>query len=233
MITRSQFFLEFNLKYTNISNFLVWYDFKFDELTETEVKTLKSKILQLPPMSMDMFENIVDNIDEDYPFSLSPKIILILLVVMGIFIIALGMIFLWYKRKTTLSSSTVGNLVKLVPSLVGNTPSLDSLLPMLSELASSKTSSQITPTTSHQVAADKLTILTPSTFISGLHTTPTPPSTSTVQQSSRLLEGPSSKTHKPKHTFVRGTTEPVSLEMFNKAATDLEAKGMINFEKIH
>ena len=75
-ITRFQFFLEFNLKYTNISNFLVLYDLKFDELTETEVKTLKSKILQLPPMSMDMFENIVDNIDEDYPFNLSPKIII-------------------------------------------------------------------------------------------------------------------------------------------------------------
>ena len=109
-ITRSQFFLELNIKYTNISNFLVWYEFKFDELTETEVKTLKSKILQLPPMSMDMFENIVDNIHEDYPFSLLPKIILILLVVVGIFIIALGMIFIWCKRKATLCSSTVGNL---------------------------------------------------------------------------------------------------------------------------
>ena len=126
LITRSQFFLEFNIKYTDISNFLIWYDFKFDELTETEVKTLKSEILQLPPMSMDMFENIVDNIYEDYPFSLSAKIILILLAVMGIFTIALGIIFIWYKRKATLSSSTVGNLVKLVPSLAGNTPSLDS-----------------------------------------------------------------------------------------------------------
>ena len=35
-------------------------------------------MLQLPPMSMDMFDNIIDNIDEDYPFSLSPKIILTL-----------------------------------------------------------------------------------------------------------------------------------------------------------
>ena len=76
-------------------------------------------------MSMDMFENIIENIDEDDPFSLSPKIILILLVVMAIFIIALGMILIWYKRKVTLSSSTVGNLVKLVPSLANNTPSLD------------------------------------------------------------------------------------------------------------
>ena len=62
------------------------------ELTEAEDKTLKAKMLQLPPMPMDVFQDIIENIDEDYPFSLSPKIILILLVVMGIFIIALGVI---------------------------------------------------------------------------------------------------------------------------------------------
>ena len=55
-ITRSQFFLDFNFKYTNVSNFLVRYDFEFAELTEAEIKTLKAKMLQLPPMPMDMFE---------------------------------------------------------------------------------------------------------------------------------------------------------------------------------
>ena len=63
LITRSQFFLDFNFNYTNASNFLVWYNFKFAKLTETEIKTLKNKMLQLPPMSMDMFDNIIDNID--------------------------------------------------------------------------------------------------------------------------------------------------------------------------
>ena len=71
-------------------------------------------------MSMDMFDNINDNIDEGYPFSLSPKIILTLLVIVGICVIALGIIFTWYKRKAGLSSSTMGNLVKVVPSLAGN-----------------------------------------------------------------------------------------------------------------
>ena len=75
LITRSQFFLDFNFNYTSASNFLVWYNLNFAKLTETEIKTLKHKMLQLPPMSMDMFDNIIDNIDEDYPFSLSPKII--------------------------------------------------------------------------------------------------------------------------------------------------------------
>ena len=80
-------------------------------------------MLQLPPMSMDMFDNVIDNIDENYPFTLSPKLILALLVTVGICVIALEIIFIRYKRKTTLSSSTMGNLIKLVPSLAGNSPS--------------------------------------------------------------------------------------------------------------
>ena len=84
-------------------------------------------------MSMEIFDNVFDNIDENYPFILSPELILALLVTVGICMIALGIIFIWYKRKTTLSSSTMANLIKLVPSLADDTPSLNSLLPMLSE----------------------------------------------------------------------------------------------------
>ena len=102
---------------------------------------------------------------------------------------------------------------------------------MLSKLAPSGTHSQSTPTTSHQATADKLTFLTPSMSITGLHTTPTSLSASTAQPPTRLLERPSNKTSKPKHTSVEDTTKPVSLEMFNKAATDLGAKGMINLRK--
>ena len=93
-------------------------------------------MLQLPPMPMDMFENIIENTDEDYPFSLSPKTILVILVVMSICMIASGMILIRYERKAPPSYSTIGNVVKLIPSLAGNTPSLN-LLPMLSELAQS------------------------------------------------------------------------------------------------
>ena len=103
-ITRSQFFLDCNFNYTNVSNFLVLYKHDFAKLTDTEIKTLKAKVLQLPSMSMDIFDNVVDNIDENYPFIFSPKLILALLVTVGICVIALGIIFIWYKRKTTLSS---------------------------------------------------------------------------------------------------------------------------------
>ena len=48
-ITRSQFFLDFNFNYTNASNFLVWYNTKFAELTETEIKTTeKTKCYSYP-----------------------------------------------------------------------------------------------------------------------------------------------------------------------------------------
>ena len=88
-------------------------------------------------MSMEMFDNVLENIDTNYPFLLSPTLILALLVSVGVCVIALGIIFIWYKRKASLSSSTIGNLTRLVPSLNDNVLTLNSLLPILSELTSS------------------------------------------------------------------------------------------------
>ena len=103
-------------------------------------------------MSMEIFDNVLENIHKDYPFLLSPKLILALLVSVGICVIAIGIIFIWYRRKATLTFSTVGNLVKLVPSLNEKVPTLNSLLPILSELTSSENNKNvITP-----VAVSKL-----------------------------------------------------------------------------
>ena len=100
-ITQSQFFLEYNFNYTNVSNFLIWYKSDFTKLMNKEIETLKAKMLKLPAMSMELFDNVLENIDEDYPFSLSPKLILALLITVGICVIAIGIIFIWYKRKTS------------------------------------------------------------------------------------------------------------------------------------
>ena len=83
-------------------------------------------MLKLPAMSMDLFDKVLENIDEDYPFLLSPKLILALLILAGICIIAIGIIFIWYKRKTSLTSSMVGNSIKLVNSLKEKIPTLNS-----------------------------------------------------------------------------------------------------------
>ena len=115
--TRSQFFLEYNFNYTNVSSFIVWYETNFINLTKGEIESLKAKMLKLPTMSMDIFDNALENIDENYPFLLSLKLILALLIVTSICFIAFGILFIWYKRKTSLTSSTVGNLSKLILSL--------------------------------------------------------------------------------------------------------------------
>ena len=132
-LTRSQFFLDYNFNYTNVSNFVVWYKTNFVNLTKEEIDSLKAKVLKLPTMSMDIFGKALETIDEHYPFSLSPKLILALLAIAGICFIVFGILFIWYKRKTTLTASTVGNLSKLIPSLMEKKPSLNSLLPILSE----------------------------------------------------------------------------------------------------
>ena len=89
-------------------------------------------------MSRELFNNVLENIDEDYPFSLSPKLLLALLIFTGICVIAIGIISIWYKRKTSLTTSRVGNLIKLVPSLNEKVPSLNSLLPILSDMTPSQ-----------------------------------------------------------------------------------------------
>ena len=133
-ITRSQFFLDYNFKYTNVSNFIVWYKTDFVNLTKEEIELLKAKVLKLPTMSMDIFDRTLETIDEHYPFTLSPKLILALLILTGICFIIFGILFIWYKRKTTLTTSTVRNLSKLIPSLTEKKLILNSLLPILSEL---------------------------------------------------------------------------------------------------
>ena len=57
-LTRFQFFLEYNFNYTNVSNFLVWYKSDFAKLTNEEIETLKAKVLKLPTMSKEIFDNV-------------------------------------------------------------------------------------------------------------------------------------------------------------------------------
>ena len=134
-VTRSQFFLDYNFNYTNMSNFLIWHKTNFATLTTDEIKTLKAKMLKLPIMPMDIFKKVLGNVDEKYPFAMSPKLILVLLVLTGLCTIVIGILFIWYKRKTSFTSSTMGNLLKLIPSLKEKVPTLDSLLPIFSEQA--------------------------------------------------------------------------------------------------
>ena len=214
-ITRSQFFLDYNFNYTNVSNFIVWYKTNFVNLTKGEIESLKAKMLKLPAMSMDIFDKTLETIDEHYPFLLSPKLILDLLIVTGICFIAFGILFIWYKRKTALTSSTVGNLSKLIPSLTEKTPTLNSLLPILSELKF--------PTNNKNTNVDTTTAVSQK-----------PPTTSDEQSLPIMVLHHQTKPIKLKMaTPLMSTnpkTEPLSLKLFNHAAVDLDKKVEIEIE---
>ena len=211
-LTRSQFFLDYNTNYTNVSNFIVWYKTDFVNLTKEEINSLKTKIMKLPTMSMDIFEKSLETIDEHYPFSLSPKLILALLVITGVCFIVFGLLFIWYKRKTTLTASTIGNLHKLIPSLTEKKPSLNSLLPILSEFVhptnNKNTNIDTTAAVSHKSSSDEQSL---PAMVPRRHT----------------------KTNKPKIALpsTKTQTEPISLELFNHAAADLDKKGEIELKR--
>ena len=208
-----------------MSNFLIWHKTNFATLTTDEIKTLKAKMLKSPTMSMDIFKKVLGNIDENYPFSMSPKLILALLVLTGICTIVIGILFIWYKRKTSFTSSTMGNLLKLIPSLKDKIPTLDSLLPILSEQAPSQNTKNVLT----NVAVPQLPQTPPDELV-------LPP----VLVPKLQLEKPPNICSIPYNSYgtiafnFKSTdykSKPLSLEMFNHAATDLNEKGVINLKR--
>ena len=178
-------------------------------------------------MSMDIFKNVLENIDENYPFSLSPKLILALLVLTGVCTIAIGILLIWYKRKTSFTSSTMRNLLKLIPSLKEKIPTLNSLLPILSELAPSQNIknalTSVTVPQLSQTPPDELVL--PPVLVTKLQmeTTKLPTTISVPYCTSHLEPLPLTSTDYK--------NEPLSLEMYNRAATDLNEKGVINLKR--
>ena len=73
--------------------------------------------MKLPIMSIDIFDKTLEIIEESYPFSLSLKLILVLFILIGVCFIVFGILFKWYKRKTTLTAFTVGHLHRLITLL--------------------------------------------------------------------------------------------------------------------
>ena len=212
--TRSQFFLDYNFQYTNVSKFVAWYKTNFTTLTKEEITSLKDKIMKLPSMPMDIFDKNLEMIDENYPFSLSPKLILALLIATGVCFVIFVILFMWYKRKTTLATTSIGHLHNLIPSLKEQKPSLNSLLPILSEFVHHTK----TKTTNLETAADSQQSPTRDE-----HSIPVMVPHHHHTKSNKL------KMATPSTTPIE--TEPISLKQFNRAATDLDAKGEIQLRE--
>ena len=213
-LTRSQFFLEYNFQYTNVSNFVVWYKTYFANLPKEEITSIKAKIMKLPTMSMEIFDKTLETINEHYPFSLSPKLILALLVTTGVCFVVFGLLFIWYKRKTTLATSTIGQLHQLIPSLKEKKSSLNSLLPILSEFEH--------PTNTKNTHIDTTNAVSQKSS----------PTCDDQSLPAMVPRHHHTKSNKPKMALpsTKTQTEPISLELFNCAAADLNEKGEIKLK---
>ena len=90
----------------------------------------------------------------------------------------------------------------------------------------------ITPTTVStlpQTTLDELIL--PTVFVPRHQVTTLTPLTSAITEPICLDQGPVYSHQRPKQTPKDITTKPVSLEMFNKATSDLNTKGVINLKK--
>ena len=94
-LTRSQFFLQYNFKHINISTFVVFQNITMAKLTSKEKEQLKSKVKLLEPMNMDLLNQKLQLMDEDYPLSMPPWAILGFQLVSGGFILAEISVMTW------------------------------------------------------------------------------------------------------------------------------------------
>ena len=181
-------------------------------------------MLKLPTMPMEIFKKVLGNINEKYPFTLSPKLILALLVATGLCTLIIGVLFIWYKRKTSFTSSTMGNLLKLIPSLKEKIPTLDSLLPILSEHVSQNAKNALTTVAvPQQLQPSSDETILPPILVPKLKMTKSLPDIPYCATPMEPLPSTSAATDY--------NSKPISLEMFNHAATDLNDKGIINLKK--
>ena len=119
----------------------------------------------------------------------------------------------------------MGNLPKLIPSLKEKIPTLDSLLPILSEQAPLQNTKNVFT----NVAVPQLPQTSPNELV-------LPP---VLVPKLQLEKPPTSVPYRTTHmeplsstsTATNYKSKPLSLEMFNCAATDLNEKGVINLKK--
>ena len=158
---------------------------------------------------------------------MSPKLILALLVLTDLCTIIIEILFIWYKRKTSFTTSTMGNLLKLIPSLKEKIPTLDSLLPILSEQAPPQNAKNNLTTVAvpqqPQPLPDELIL--PPLLVPKLQMNKSLASAAVPYHTTHMESLPSTS------TATDYKLKPLSLEMFNRAATDLNKKGVINLKK--
>ena len=106
-LTRSQFFLQYNLQYVKMSSFVVFREMTFEQLTTDELVDLHAKVQTLEPMNMKLFHEKLKLIDENYPLTIPPWVTLGGQVISGAFILTEITLMAWFFLKHRKSVNTL------------------------------------------------------------------------------------------------------------------------------
>ena len=98
-LTRSQFFLQYNVQYTKMSSFVIFCEMTFEHLTPDELTDLRSKVQTLKPMDMQLFNAKLRLIDEKYPLTVPPWVTLGSQIISGAFILTEITLMAWFCLK--------------------------------------------------------------------------------------------------------------------------------------
>ena len=78
---RTNFFLQFNEQYTNITAYGAWARLNLTSLTPEEKAKLSMKLPELPPMTYEHLNKKLQELDYNYPWSVPPNILLGVIIV--------------------------------------------------------------------------------------------------------------------------------------------------------
>ena len=78
---RTTFFLTFNDQYKNISSYGIWAYITYEKLSQEEIDEFGIKLSECPPIILNHLRHRIKNIDDKYPWSMSPNILLVKLLI--------------------------------------------------------------------------------------------------------------------------------------------------------
>ena len=121
-LTHSQFFLSYNFQYVKMLSFVVFCEMTFAQLTPEELTNLQAKIQTLEPMDMKLFNEKLKLIDENYPLTLPPWMILSGQVISSAFILTEITLMVWFCLKHRKSMITLLKIALPLTRKIQNDP---------------------------------------------------------------------------------------------------------------
>ena len=208
-LTRSQFFLQYNLQYVKMSSFVIFHEMSFEHLTPDELTDLCSKVQTLEPMNMQLFNAKLCLIDEKYPLTIPPWVTLGGMIISGAFILTEITLMSWFCLKHRKSAHTLLKLALPFARKLKDNPQIIEQLTQHATKFIANVSPPDPPPRGHIAATDSPVITSKWSRTEDPISTPLP-----------SVAKPSSSSGAHKHT----------LEFITEAAQELYAKGQLRIK---